>query len=205
VNDVAGILLAGGRAERMGGGDKCLLRLGGHTLLDRAVARAAPQVAALALSANGDPARFSRSGLPVLADPVPDRPGPLAGILAGLRWAKYLNGCRWLASFATDGPFFPLDLVARLLDAASDAGAEVALPASAGRTHPVFGLWQIGLAAPLTAILDGDGPRAVERFARSRPCVVVSFDDRPVDPFFNVNRPDDLAEAERLLAAQGPS
>lgn len=205
MNEIAGVLLAGGRAARMGGGDKCLLSLGGRTLLDHAIARAAPQVAALALSANGDPARFAMSGLPVLADPVPDRPGPLAGILAGLRWAKGQNGCRWLASFPTDGPFFPLDLVTRLRAAAEADHAEVALAASAGRTHPVFGLWRLDLAEPLSAALAGNGPRAVERFARSRPWVAVSFEEGPVDPFFNVNRPHDLAEAERLLAGQGPS
>lgn len=194
---VAGLLLAGGQARRMGGGDKCLLDLAGRPMLGHAIARLAPQVEAIALSANGDPARFEGFDLPVLADVVPDFAGPLAGVLTGMGWAGGL-GARWLVTAATDTPFYPLDLVARLLARADQAEAQVVFAASSGRTHPVFGLWDTALEPALRHALEVEGERKIDRFAERYRVAAAEFATRPFDPFFNVNRPADLAEAERL-------
>ena len=198
---VAGVILAGGQSRRMGGGDKALRTLGGETLLSRVIARARPQVRALALNANGDPARFSAFTLPVIADAVPGFAGPLAGVLTGLEWARAnAPGLEWLASFATDAPFFPRDLVARLLRAAENEKADLACAASGGRTHPVFGLWPLRLAPDLRRAVAVEGIRKVEDWTGRYRVTIVDFPLKPFDPFFNANRPEDLAEAERLLA-----
>ena len=201
---IAGVLLAGGLARRMGGGDKCLRPLAGETLLARVIARAAPQVAPLLLNANGDPARFAAYGLPVAADVVAGRAGPLAGILTALEWAAAAE-CSLVASFATDAPFLPRDLVARLAEARAGAGADLACAASGGRTHPVFGLWPVALRADLRAALVERGERKIDRWTARHALVEVPFAAAPIDPFFNANRADDLAEAERLIAAHGPA
>ncbi|MDB5409048.1 MAG: molybdopterin-guanine dinucleotide biosynthesis protein, partial [Rhodospirillales bacterium] len=146
---IAGILLAGGLSRRMGGGDKTLRRLGGQPILARIIARVAPQVQALALNANGDPARFAEYGLPVVPDSVAGFAGPLAGVLAGLDWAAGLPGVTHVASFATDAPFVPTNLVARMQTAIAHDGADLACAASGGRTHPVFGLWPVDLREAL--------------------------------------------------------
>lgn len=199
---VAGIILAGGQSRRMGGGDKALRTLGGETLLSRVIARARPQVRALALNANGDPARFSAFALPVIADAVPGFAGPLAGVLTGLEWARAnAPGLDWLASFATDAPFLPRDLVARLLRAAESETADLACAASGGRNHPVFGLWPMRLAVDLRRAVVEEGIRKVEDWTGRYQVAIVDFPARPFDPFFNANRPEDLAEAEQLLAA----
>jgi molybdopterin-guanine dinucleotide biosynthesis protein A len=191
----------------MGGGDKSLRMLGGETLLARVIARAKPQVAALALNANGDPARFSAYRLPVIADAVPGFAGPLAGILTGLEWAeRAVAGASWLASFATDAPFFPRNLVMRLRTAAESEGADLACASSGGRRHPVFGLWPLRLARELRQAVAAEGIRKVEDWTGRYRVAVVDFPSVPLDPFFNANRPEDLAEAERMLAiaaAQG--
>ncbi len=199
--DVAGVLLAGGLSRRMGGGDKALLEIGGETILSRVIARVRPQVGALALNANGDPARFAAYGLPVVADVVGGFAGPLAGVLTGLEWARReAPECPWVASFATDAPFLPEDLIARLLRAVERDGADMACAASAGRHHPVFGLWPVRLAGDLRrAMVDGD-VRKVDAWTARYRLAVAEFAIDPVDPFFNANRPDDLAEAEALLA-----
>ncbi|MFQ6018748.1 MAG: molybdenum cofactor guanylyltransferase MobA, partial [Kiloniellaceae bacterium] len=143
---VAGVLLAGGRSRRMGGGDKCLRALAGKPVLAHVVARAKPQVGPLLLNANGDPARFADFGLPVAADVVAGFAGPLAGVLTGLEWAaQHAPACAYLASFACDAPFLPVDLVARLVSAVEAEGADLACAASGGRSHPVFGLWPVRL------------------------------------------------------------
>ena len=197
---VAGVLLAGGRARRMGGGDKALLTLGGETLLARVVARARPQVRALALNANGDPARFAAYGLPVVADVVAGYAGPLAGVLTGLEWAaEHAPDCPWVASFATDAPFLPEDLVARLVAAVEREGADMACAASGGRAHPVFGLWPVRLAAELRRALIDEDMRKIDAWTARYRLAVAEFACQPVDPFFNANRPADLAEAEALL------
>ncbi len=197
---VAGVLLAGGQSRRMGGGDKALLKLGGETILGRVAARVRPQVRALAINANGDPARFDAFALPVVADVVEGFAGPLAGVLTGLLWAREAApDCRWLASFATDAPFLPTDLVARLLAAAE--GADMACAASAGRNHPVFGLWPLALTDELHHAVVEEGVRKVDAWTGRYRLGVAEFPAGPVDPFFNTNRPDDLAQAETLLAS----
>lgn len=203
MNDaIAGVLLAGGLSRRMGGGDKSLRTLGGRTILDRIVAVVRPQVGALVLNANGDPARFAAFGLPVAADVVDGYAGPLAGVLTGLDWARAnAPGARWVASFATDAPFLPGDLVARLVQAVEREGADLACARSGGQDHPVFGLWPVRLAEDLRRAMVEEGIRKVDAWTGRHRLAVAEFATEPVDPFFNTNRPEDLAEAERLLAA----
>lgn len=197
---VAGVLLAGGLARRMGGGDKPLKVLGGETILTRVIARARLQVRALVLNANGDPARFSGFGLPVVADAVEGYAGPLAGVLTGMEWAAaHAPECPWLASFATDAPFLPLDLVLRLHEAVTHEGADMACASSGGRHHPVFGLWPVRLAPELRRALAEEGVRKVDAWTGRYRLAVADYPDRPYDPFFNANAPEDLAEAERIL------
>lgn len=198
---IAGILLAGGRSIRMGGGDKCLRDLGGRTILARVIERAAPQVTALALNANGDPGRFAVYGLPVVADASADYAGPLAGILAGLDWAaRAVPGATHVASFATDAPFLPTDLVARLAAALADGNHDIACADSGGRAHPVFGLWPLVLRNDLRQAM-AEGIRKVDRWMARYRLAHVEFLPAAVDPFFNVNSPGELAVAVQLLAA----
>jgi molybdopterin-guanine dinucleotide biosynthesis protein A len=197
---IVGVLLAGGGSRRMGGGDKCLRELGGRTILDRIIERVTPQVDWLVLNANGDPARFARFGLPVVADSVPGQAGPLAGVLTGLEWARdHLPDCTRVASFAADAPFVPTDLVQMLVASVDGQGADMACAASAGRAHPVFGLWPVRLAADLRRALVDEDIRKVDAWTARYRLATVNFPVEHVDPFFNVNRPDDLAAAERLL------
>jgi len=197
---VAGVLLAGGLSRRMGGGDKALLELGGETILARVIDRVRPQVSTLALNANGDPARFAAFGLPVVADVVEGFVGPLAGVLTGLEWAaQQAPDCAWVASFATDAPFLPDDLVAGLIAAVARDDADMACAASGGRHHPVFGLWPVRLAAELRHALVDEEVRKVDVWTARYRLAVAEFACQPVDPFFNANRPDDLKDAEALL------
>ena len=199
---VVGVLLAGGQARRMGGGDKCLRRLGGRTILEQVIERARPQVAALVLNANGDPARFAAFGLPVAADVIEGFAGPLAGVLTGMEWARaHRADCPWIATLATDTPFFPDDLVGRMLSAVDEQGADLACAASGGRAHPVFGLWPVRLADELRWAMVDQAIRKVDVWTARHRLAEVSFPTEPIDPFFNTNRPEDLAEAERLLRA----
>jgi molybdopterin-guanine dinucleotide biosynthesis protein A len=198
---VTGLLLAGGRALRMGGGDKCLRLLGGRPLLEHVTQRLRPQLRRLVLNANGDPARFARYGLPVIADSPADFAGPLAGILAGLEWARReAPDSPLLLSAPTDAPFLPRDLAARLWAARQAEGADIAMAASAGRTHPVVGLWPLALATDLRRALVEEGVRKVDVWTARYRVAIVTFDFETVDPFFNANRPEDLAAAEQLLA-----
>ena len=198
---VAGVLLAGGRSRRMGGGDKSLLELGGETLLSRVITRVRPQVAALAVNANGDPARFAAYGLPVIGDVVEGFAGPLAGVLTGMEWAaREAPGCAWVASFATDAPFVPRDLVARLVEAVGRDGADMACAASGGRHHPVFGLWPVRLAGDLRKAMVDETIRKVDVWTARYRLAVAEFDAEPVDPFFNANSRDDLKAARAMLA-----
>ncbi|AWJ83472.1 molybdenum cofactor guanylyltransferase MobA [Azospirillum sp. TSH58] len=199
---IAGVLLAGGLSRRMGGGDKSLRTLGGRSILERIVATVRPQVGPLVLNANGDPARFAAFGLPVAADVVEGFAGPLAGVLTGMEWARAnAPDCRWLASFATDAPFIPGDLVARLVAAVEREGADLACARSDGQEHPVFGLWRVDLADDLRRAMVEEDMRKVDAWTARYRLAVADFASDPVDPFFNTNRPDDLAEAERLMAA----
>ncbi|MGQ9365689.1 molybdenum cofactor guanylyltransferase MobA [Azospirillum sp. ST 5-10] len=196
----AGVLLAGGLSRRMGGGDKNLRTLGGRSILERIVAAVRPQVGALVLNANGDPARFAAFDLPVAADVVEGYAGPLAGVLTGLEWARAtVPGVEWVASFATDAPFLPADLVARLRRAVEAEGADLACARSGGRDHPVFGLWPVRLADDLRRAMVEEGVRKVDAWTGRHRLAVAEFACDPVDPFFNTNRPEDLEEAERLL------
>src|SRR5262245_16339812 len=151
---VTGLLLAGGLSRRMGGGDKCLRPLAGKPMLAHVIDRLRPQVGALVLNANGDPARFAPYGLPVVADPIEGFAGPLAGVLAGLQWsAAHLPKARWIASVSTDAPFLPADLVPRFLAAVEGRPETIALAASGGALHPVIGLWPAALAGDLEGAL----------------------------------------------------
>ncbi|RDJ22358.1 molybdenum cofactor guanylyltransferase MobA [Bosea caraganae] len=194
-----GLLLAGGLARRMGGGDKPLRLIAGRSILAHVVERLRPQCHGLLLNANGDPARFAEYGLPVVADSVPDFAGPLAGILAGLDWlAANRSDLAWMASIAADTPFIPRDLVARLHGARQAAGVPLACAASGGWTHPVIGLWPVALREDLRLALTVEGERKIDRWTARHGAAEVEWPIEPVDPFFNANRPDDLAEAERL-------
>lgn len=199
---VVGILLAGGLARRMGGGDKCLRPLGGRPLLAHLIDIAAPQVDRLILNANGDPARFDGFGLPVVPDVIEGYAGPLAGILTGMTWvAENQPDASWLMSFATDAPFVPNDLVARLKSAVDARGAVMARAASGGRGHPVFGLWPVALRDELRAAMIDEDMRKIDRWTARYDLAEVIFEPaRGVDPFFNVNSPENLEEARRLLA-----
>lgn len=195
-----GLLLAGGQSRRMGGGDKALRDLAGVPLLAHVIARLRPQVEALVLNANGDPARFALFELPVVADGVPGFAGPLAGVLAGLDWtAAHRPDCFHVLSVATDAPFLPRDLAARLAAALTKAGADLACAASGGRAHPVFGLWPVRLREDLRRAVAEEGVRKVDQWTARHRLVAVAFPDTPVDPFFNANRPEDLAAAAALL------
>ena len=200
---VVGLLLAGGLSRRMGGGDKALRPLGDRTLLEHVIERVRPQVSALALNANGDPARFARFGLPVVPDSVPDFVGPLAGILAGLDWAAANRpDCDLVASVPTDAPFLPRDLVARLAVGMKAAGAELACAASGDRPHPVIGLWPVRLREELRHAVITEHIRKVDVWTGGYRLATVPFPEEApgVDPFFNANHPEDLDRAVALLA-----
>ena len=199
---VLGLVLAGGLARRMGGGDKARLRIGGQTILERVLERFAPQCATLVLNANGDPGRFADTGLPVIPDTVPGFVGPLAGILAGLEWAAaHAPGIRDVVSVPGDCPFLPTDLVARLAGARRAAATPLACARSGERHHPVIGLWPVTLRADLHDALVERGLRKIDVFAEPYGVARADWPTAPVDPFFNVNTPDDAAEANRIAAA----
>ena len=202
--ETLGLILAGGLARRMGGGDTPLKPIGGVTILDRVIARMRPQCRALILNANGDPQRFAATGLPVIADNVPDFAGPLAGILAGLDWvAAKAPDVEYLASVPGDCPFLPNDLVARLHQARMDGRQPLACARSGEWRHPVVGLWPIALRHDLRQALTAEGLRKIELWTARHGVAIADWPAEPVDPFFNVNTPDDAAAAERI-AAQHP-
>jgi len=199
-----GLVLAGGLARRMGGGDKARIAIGGATILQRVLARIGPQCAAVVINANGDPERFADTGLPVVADSVPDFAGPLAGILAGLDFAaREAPGLEWLLSVPGDCPFLPLDLVARLHQARRAAGAPLACARSGEWRHPVVALWPVALREDLRRALIDEGLRKIEIWTARHGVAIAEWPAEPVDPFFNVNTPDDAARAE-AIAAQYP-
>jgi molybdopterin-guanine dinucleotide biosynthesis protein A len=201
---IPGVLLAGGLARRMGGGDKPMRQIGGRTILDRVIARLQPQCDGLILNANGDPARFAAFGLPVIADGVADFPGPLAGILASLDWAAANRSeVKWVLSAAADCPFLPRDLVSRLVAALRDENAELAVAASDGQSHPVIGLWSVALREQLRHALVVEDVRKIDRWTARYRLATVTWPITPLDPFFNANTMDDIAEAERLAALDG--
>ena len=196
-----GLVLAGGLARRMGGGDKGLIRIGGATILERALARVGPQCAGLIINANGDPARFARFGLPVVADDVEGFAGPLAGILAGLDWlAAHAPAIGWLASVPGDCPFLPRDLVRRLHAARVAAGVPLACAKSGNWRHPVVGLWPVDLRTDLRRAVVAEGLRKIEVWTARHGVALAESPAEPVDPFFNVNTPEDAAQAQRIAA-----
>ena len=203
--NIVGVLLAGGQSRRMGGGDKCLADLAGKPLLTHVIERLKPQTGALVLNANGDLERFSEFGLPMVADPVEGFAGPLAGVLAGFTWAKeHASDARWIVTAATDTPFFPNDLVARLLETTKGQYPAIALAQSDGRVHPVFGLWPVALSSDLHEALES-GTRKVLHWTGRHITATAEFQQTQVgagmlDPFFNVNSPDDLTHAEAVFA-----
>jgi molybdenum cofactor guanylyltransferase len=201
---IPGVLLAGGLARRMGGGDKPMRTIGGRTILERVIARLAPQCDGLILNANGDPARFAAFGLPVIADGVADFPGPLAGILAGLDWAAANRPeIKWMLSAAADCPFLPRDLVSRLYKNLIEQDAQLAVAASDGQSHPVIGLWNVSLREELRHALVVEDVRKIDRWTARYRLATVTWPVTPLDPFFNANTVDDIAEAERLAALDG--
>jgi len=198
---IVGVLLAGGLARRMGGGDKPMRAIGGRTILERVIARLEPQCGGLILNANGDPARFAAFGLPVIPDTVADFPGPLAGILAALDWtAANRPDASLVLSAAADCPFLPRDLVAGLYGALTAANAQLAVAASDGQSHPVIGLWSVALREELRHALVVEDVRKIDRWTARYRLATVTWPVRPLDPFFNANTMDDIAEAERLAS-----
>jgi len=199
-----GVLLAGGLARRMGGGDKPMRTVGGRTLLERTIARMMPQCDGLILNANGDPARFASVGLPVVPDTVDGFVGPMAGILAALEWtAVHRPDIEWVISAPADTPFLPRDLVARLQEARIADDATLAAAASAGQVHHVTGLWNVAIRSEMRRALVADDMRQVSRWTAQYKTAVVEWPAAPLDPFFNVNTDDDLATAERLAEFDG--
>jgi molybdopterin-guanine dinucleotide biosynthesis protein A len=193
-----GVILAGGQATRMGGGDKGLRQVAGRPLLDHVIVRLAPQVGGIALNANGNPSRFAEYRLPVIADSLPDWPGPLAGVLAGMDWAAK-QGADSVVSVAADTPFFPHDLVAQLQAAAGPSGLALAATREGGKLwrHPTFGLWPVALRDDLRAALIG-GLRKVVLWTDQHGAGTAEFGTDPFDPFFNINTPEDIAVAEQI-------
>jgi len=199
-----GLVLAGGLARRMGGGDKPRTTIGGQTILSRVIDRLAPQCTRLILNANGDPARFADTRLPVVADDVPDFAGPLAGVLAGLDWAAAnVLGIEYVASVPGDCPFLPRDLVARLHQARANAAEPLACARSGAWRHPVAALWPVALRDDLRRAVTQEGLRKIEVWTARHGVALADWPAEPVDPFFNVNTPEDAAAAERL-AVQHP-
>lgn len=191
---IFGVILAGGQGQRMGGVDKAMVPLAGAPLLAHVIARLEPQVERLALSANGDAARFARFGLPVLSDGP--GAGPLAGVLAALRWAAPL-GATAVVSAPVDGPFLPGDLCPRLCLAAEGAIEGLAVAQAGGRLHPTYGLWPVGLAGPLAAFLDSGAKPKVMDFVATHGATEARFAEG--SGFDNLNTPEDLARAEAIL------
>lgn len=203
MTEIHGLILAGGLARRMGGGDKALVEIGGKPLLAHVIARLAPQVAGLLLNANGDAARFARFGLPIVADDIPGFAGPLAGIVAGLDWlARERPNATHAVSIAADTPFIPSDLAARLDAARVAQNARLACAASGGWTHPVIGLWPVDIRHDLRRALVDEDLRKIDLFTARYPLARVEWQASPFDPFFNVNAPEDVAEAEKILAGR---
>ena len=205
---VVGILLAGGKSSRMGGGDKCMRPLGGKPILAHIVERLRPQVSDMILNANGDVGRFARFGLKVVEDSVAGYAGPLAGVQAGLQWIRNNRpDIAYGVTVATDTPFFPTDLVQRFLAMQGDRPA-LAVASSAAGLHPVIGLWPVALANDIEDALK-HGLNKAGAFTEQHGAIEVHFPavtigGAEIDPFFNINRPEDLAEAEALMSEHAP-
>jgi molybdopterin-guanine dinucleotide biosynthesis protein A len=196
-----GLVLAGGLARRMGGGDKARITIGGASILQRVLACLTSQCSRVIINANGDPARFADTGLPVIADSVPDFAGPLAGILAGLDWAaQNVPAAEWLVSVPGDCPFLPKDLVTRLYEARAKSNVPLACARSGEWRHPVVGLWPVKLREDLRHALMSEGLHKIELWTARHGIAIAEWPTTPIDPFFNVNTPKDAAQAEAIAA-----
>jgi molybdopterin-guanine dinucleotide biosynthesis protein A len=199
-----GLVLAGGLARRMGGGDKARIRVGGHTILERVLACLSAQCDRVIINANGDPARFADTHLPVVTDSVPDFAGPLAGILAGLDWtAANAPQTEWIASAPGDCPFLPKNLLAKLHEARLAAGTPLACARSGEWRHPVVALWSVALREDLRRALVDENLHKIEIWTTRHGIAIADWPAEPIDPFFNVNTPEEAARAD-ALAAQYP-
>ena len=195
-----GLILAGGLARRMGVGDRARIRIGGVTILGRVLACLQPQCDRIIINANGDPGRFADTGLPVVPDSVPDFAGPLAGILAGLDWAAaHVSDVTDVVSVPGDCPFLPVDLVERLEVARAKAKLPLACARSGDWRHPVVGLWPVQLRDDLRRALAEDLHK-IEVFTARHGVAIADWPAKPIDPFFNVNTPEDVVQAEHIAA-----
>jgi len=202
---VTGMILAGGKSRRMGGGDKSLSLLGGRPLIAHVIDRIRPQVSDLIVNAAADGERFREFGLEVVCDVIEGQAGPLAGVLTGMEWlSENRPGCEWLLTVPVDTPFLPPDLVRRLAEAVSNDKADMACALSGGRTHPVIGLWPARLSGVLRHALTVEDVRKIDAWTARYRIAHVEFATVPQDPFFNVNRPEDLAEAEAASSFPSP-
>jgi len=203
-DEITGVVLAGGLSRRMGGGDKALLEIGGRTILEYVLETMTPQCDGIILNANGDPARFARFGLPVVPDDIPDFAGPLAGVLAGLDWAAaHRPDLAWMVSVPGDCPFLPSDLVEKLHAARAAQNTPLACAKSGEWRPPVAGLWPVALRADLRRALVDEDLHKIEVWTRRHGIAIAEWPDRPVDPFFNVNTPEDRARANDIALQQG--
>jgi molybdopterin-guanine dinucleotide biosynthesis protein A len=197
-----GVILAGGLARRMGGGDKGLIKIGGQTILERVLDRLTPQCSRIVINANGDPSRFAATGLPVVSDDIPDFAGPLAGILAGLEWAAaHTPGTEYVASAPADCPFLPRNLFERLEDVRASENKQLACAKSGDWRHPVVGLWPVALREDLRRALMEENLHKIEIWTARHGVAIAEWPDRPVDPFFNANTPEDVKRAEEIASA----
>ncbi len=200
---ILGLLLAGGQARRMGGIDKGLSVIGGRSMIELIIERAQSQVSTLIINANGNTERFKKFGFEVIPDVIKGFAGPLAGVLTGLEWAKSnAPEINWVATFPTDAPFMPLDLVQRLIAAIDRNNADLACARSNGRSHPVFGIWPVYLADDLRHAMENEKLRKIDSWTARYNIVEVDFLDKPQDPFFNINKPEHLIEAEKMMKLQ---
>ena len=198
--NVLGVILAGGQARRMGHVDKAFIEVSGKPVIELVAERLRPQVTRLIINANGDPARFAALELPVAADSIKGFAGPLAGVLAAMEWAgRHAPDCRQIATIAVDTPFFPLNFVAAMVKKGNREKADIVCAASNGRNHPVAGLWPVRLARDLRAAMTGDGIRKVDLWTARHKLAVCEFATAGYDPFFNINRPDDIEQAETIM------
>jgi molybdenum cofactor guanylyltransferase len=198
-NAIVGVILAGGQSRRFGGGDKFLKKLNGRLLIEHVVDRVRPQIDRLIINSNSDASSFENLGLPVVADSIQGYAGPLAGILTGMEWVqKNAIGCEWIVTFPSDAPFVPLDCVDKMQSCAEKDKVEIVCAASNGRTHPVCALWQVSLAGDLRKAMENEEMRKIDLWTARHLLSTVEFSSQPFDPFFNINRREDLERAEQI-------
>ena len=200
IKEIAGVILAGGLSTRMGGGNKCLLKIGKKTMLDYVIARASRQVSKLSINVNGENSAFESYNLPLIQDSVKGYVGPLGGILSGIEWAKKnFKEIKFVASFASDAPLFPENLIQRMGEMIQKNNANIAYAKSGTRTHPVFGLWSVDLMEDLKSALINDGVRKIDSWAKNYSLIEVPFTINDIDPFINVNKPEDLIKINKIF------